>query len=107
MKTQSVCEIDEVEMLRAEVRFLQQDVAELEARLAEAQAELAEDEEDAVWGVWPYNWFVAGWESVKGYLHANQQEAKREEVKNSNQNSRRDVSEKRLSESYDCLHLVK
>jgi hypothetical protein len=107
MKTQSVCEIDEVELLRAEVSFLQQSVVELETRLAEAQAELAEDEDNTVWGVWPYNWFVAGWESVTGRLHAMHQTNRHDELKCCNENSRRNANDNRLNEPYDYLHLVK
>jgi malate/lactate dehydrogenase len=107
MNTHSVCEIDEVELLRAEVSLLQQSVVELEARLAEAQAELAEDDDDAVWGVWPYNWFVTGWEGVKGCLHTSLQTAKREKLKRCNENLRRNATENRLTEPYDGLHLVK
>ena len=49
----------EVESLRAQVRQLRQSVAELENRLADFEADAENDENR--WGIWPYCYFVGGW----------------------------------------------
>lgn len=49
----------EVESLRAQVRQLRESVSELENRLADFEADAQNDENQ--WGIWPYCYFVSGW----------------------------------------------
>ncbi len=49
----------EVESLRAQVRQLRESVSELENRLADFEAGDQGDENQ--WGIWPYCYFVSGW----------------------------------------------
>ena len=54
-----------VETLRAEVRELREVVSELETRLAQIE----EIEDSDPWNVWPYCWFISGWNHVRTRFH--------------------------------------
>src|SRR5687768_17084807 len=49
----------QIEELRAEVQRLQDEVADLEARLTQD-----DPGQENVWAIWPYTWFVAGYQAT-------------------------------------------